>query len=591
MAFGVVFCLSWEVRPTSSQTFCDSVVGTACRVTSDKDWSDDWSQNPVINIGIGPTPPNQTPRLKFHSGANIEASNNIQIGNQPDTDAALIVTGDGTVTSTGRMGVGSLNNAKGTLIVEDNGLVQVNGLFNSAFNPANTATITVQTGGRVEVSGNALIARGGTADATVDGDGARFDVMGSLYVGNEIGSNGTLVIQNGGFVSATTAGLGWGGNGTVTVTGPGSSLSTNGELRIGGGRAPAISGTGTLSVSDGGAVSSGFVSFGYGNGTLNIGNDGMLETGRIFRDPAATGSTHTINFDGGTLRLRRDVSDLFANLSAGSVVLGAGGGIFDTQDYDVSVVSDISGTGMLSKIGTGTLRFTVPMTYTGDTIVEQGILAAGSNDTFASLSHHIIRSNGTLFAEDFDQTLPSLQNEGVVSLSDGTAGNVFTVTGNYVGAGGTIVLDTVLGDDTSPTDLFRIQGDSLGAGILRIQNAGGGGAQTDNGIKVIDVTGASTGTFSLLGDYVHQGEQAVVGGAYAYKLYQGGTATPGDGDWYLRSQLIQADPVPAPDPDTPPALSSWYSCSRDLPSVSAGTNRCSDPAATGWQPLLGGKWQ
>lgn len=37
------------------------------------------------------------------------------------------------------------------------------------------------------------------------------------------------------------------------------------------------------------------------------------------------------------------------------------------------------------------------------------------------------------------------------------------VTGNYVGIGGTIVLDTVLDDDTSPTDLFRILGDSLGA--------------------------------------------------------------------------------------------------------------------------------
>lgn len=67
---------------------------------------------------------------------------------------------------------------------------------------------------------------------------------------------------------------------------------------------------------------------------------------------------------------------------------------------------------------------------------------------------------------------------------------------------------------------------------------GGNGAQTNDGIRVIEVGGNSAGSFSLLGDYVHQGEQAIVAGAYAYKLYQGGKATPNDGDWYLRSELV-----------------------------------------------------
>jgi outer membrane autotransporter protein len=69
---------------------------------------------------------------------------------------------------------------------------------------------------------------------------------------------------------------------------------------------------------------------------------------------------------------------------------------------------------------------------------------------------------------------------------------------------------------------------------VRVINVGGGGAQTVEGIKIIDVGGASNGAFSLLGDYVIQGQQAVVGGAYAYTLQKNGVSTPTDGDWYLR---------------------------------------------------------
>ncbi|MER9328658.1 autotransporter outer membrane beta-barrel domain-containing protein, partial [Mesorhizobium sp. M0488] len=69
-------------------------------------------------------------------------------------------------------------------------------------------------------------------------------------------------------------------------------------------------------------------------------------------------------------------------------------------------------------------------------------------------------------------------------------------------------------------------------------NFGGSGDQTVEGIKIVDVGGISNGSFSLKGNYTFEGDQAVVGGAYAYRLYQGGTSTPGDGDWYLRSALI-----------------------------------------------------
>jgi T5SS/PEP-CTERM-associated repeat protein len=158
LMLGVVF--SFMIGGTQSAlAFCDASGGIVCQVKTDKDWSGAWSDYPSIHIAAGSPPPGQTPTLTFHAGANVEASTAIQIGNLQDSNATLIVDGNGTVVTTGRMGVGALNNAAGTLVVRNDGLVQVSGIFNSAFNPANTATIDVRAGGRIDVAGNAFIAR------------------------------------------------------------------------------------------------------------------------------------------------------------------------------------------------------------------------------------------------------------------------------------------------------------------------------------------------------------------------------------------------------------------------------------------------
>jgi len=70
---------------------------------------------------------------------------------------------------------------------------------------------------------------------------------------------------------------------------------------------------------------------------------------------------------------------------------------------------------------------------------------------------------------------------------------------------------------------------------------------TVEGIKVIDVLGASNGVFNLLGDYELRGQQVVIAGAYGYTLQKNGIADPADGDWYLRSELVD---IP-PDPEIP----------------------------------------
>src|SRR5690606_40333047 len=97
---------------------------------------------------------------------------------------------------------------------------------------------------------------------------------------------------------------------------------------------------------------------------------------------------------------------------------------------------------------------------------------------------------------------------------------------------------------------------------VKIVNLNGSGAPTGEGIKIIDVGGASEGVFSLLGDYAVDGQPAFVAGAYAYLLQKNGVSTPDDGDWYLRSVLAPKDPEPEeptvpkpplnPEPPAPP---------------------------------------
>ena len=104
----------------------------------------------------------------------------------------------------------------------------------------------------------------------------------------------------------------------------------------------------------------------------------------------------------------------------------------------------------------------------------------------------------TLRLGGFDTGMAAFDHAGLVAFAVAAA---LSVAGNYVGHDGTLVVNTVLGDDHSKTDLLKIAGDTSGATNVQVIN-GGAGAPTVNGIKLVDVSGQSNGKFSLLGDYV-----------------------------------------------------------------------------------------
>lgn len=116
-----------------------------------------------------------------------------------------------------------------------------------------------------------------------------------------------------------------------------------------------------------------------------------------------------------------------------------------------------------------------------------------------------------------------LVNAGQVDLGNGTAGEVLTVSAGYSGLGGTLLLDTVLGNDSSATDILVIDGATSGTTTLLVTNVGGAGDKTATGILVIK-TADFTGGFVLDGGSVSAGN-------YTYTLQQGVEG------WYLVSEL------------------------------------------------------
>ncbi|MDV3515328.1 autotransporter outer membrane beta-barrel domain-containing protein [Stenotrophomonas sp. C1657] len=126
---------------------------------------------------------------------------------------------------------------------------------------------------------------------------------------------------------------------------------------------------------------------------------------------------------------------------------------------------------------------------------------------------------------------------GTVALGNASTFNTLTL-GTFDGAGGTLLFNTQLGDDSSLTDKLVIAGDANGQANVRVLNAGGAGAKTDRGIELIDIGGASNAQFDLVG--------RAVGGQYEYFLVK-----DANGNWYLRSELTVAPDPCVVDPTLP----------------------------------------
>ncbi|WP_170207569.1 autotransporter-associated beta strand repeat-containing protein [Luteibacter pinisoli] len=346
------------------------------------------------------------------------------------------------------------------------------------------------------------------------------------------GTGGTVQVDNGnGLVSAS--GMQFLADGYHVTGGDISLVGGAAAIRVGDGSAAGAGITATIDAALNGAGMLVKDDLGTlvlnGSNTYAGGTTVHAGTLQVSRDANLGNALGQLSIDDATLHSTASFT------SARSVGLGGDATVATDAGTTLSLSGGVGGSGSLTKAGAGTLLLGGASTYDGATTVAEGTLAAGTVNVFNHASDTSVQAAGTLDLGGHAQQVASLSNAGTVHFG-ATPGTALTVQGDYVGQGGTLQFTTALGGDASATDTLVVTGNTSGNSLVTVTNVGGAGAPTAQGIKLIDVQGTSGGTFALKGDYLFQGDQAVVAGAYAYRLYRDSPNTV-DGDWYLRSAL------------------------------------------------------
>lgn len=337
------------------------------------------------------------------------------------------------------------------------------------------------------------------SQATLNGSGLSLDVFGVNSNGIEVHGGAVnldamsfIHSQNAGGILAITDGENVSNKATINLSNSAVSAQTVGAQASGTGASislessqiTATDGT-ALQASHGGKISTanGWLSGKHGIQTFSSGNAEF------------TGNT-TIHSESG---------NALESSGSGSLILGSGKAYI---------------TGNIIAENQGEIKLNLNAASTID-----GMISTGNNSrTDVALSENSFwestgNSNLTNLTLDNSTLIISGKN------ASREVGNTVTVNRDYHGNNGVIIFNSILGDDHSTTDKLAIQGDSSGTTQVAVNNLGGQGADTVNGIEVISVGGKSDGEFVKAG--------RIVAGAYEYDLVRG--EGEDNKNWYLSS--------------------------------------------------------
>ncbi len=349
----------------------------------------------------------------------IKVGNNTLTLTGSNTYSGITTINSGTL----QVGNGGTTGTLGSADVTNNGTLSFN--RSNDFTVSNTITSNPGAGavsklgaGKLTLSatntiGNNLFVSAGTLDitgsTTIDGGGG--SNIGFLTVAG----NSSLTVPTGGALTIL---------GTTHTTKPGSIVGQNtagtstllvngGTLTVGGNTGLTLgnnvnTAVGVLTISSGTAtIHAGttalqnplnFVALGRDNATglLNL-DGGTLETSRQFvRDGSGGGAvgsgTATFNFNGGILKALASQTSgagwfetaTTGNFQVVTTNVKEGGAVIDTNGFDANINTVLAHSGAaaidggLVKQGAGTLNLGAANTYTGNTIVTEGVLAVSN---------------------------------------------------------------------------------------------------------------------------------------------------------------------------------------------------------------------
>nr|WP_089679369.1 autotransporter outer membrane beta-barrel domain-containing protein [Escherichia coli] len=400
--------------------------------------------------------------------------------------------------------------------------------------------VTDIRGGNVLMNSNSAL--GQTTEIRLAAD-TQLDMNGhSQTAGKLNGTAGSVLNINGGSLTLTEGGVSAG-----TLTGSGALNVSGGVLDITGASSTF---TASTTIAKDAVVRMNDVS---GLGTGNISNAGTLSlthaSGSLGNNLSGTGTVSLLSSDTQLSGNNSGYSGLFivdessqltvsATENLGAASVNNSGTLVLNSATDWQLTNDVSGSGTVRKTGSGSLTVGNNAAWTGQTDIDAGTLILGNAGAPVMLasSQVNITENGTL--SGYGGVAGNVTNSGTLDLRADAPGNVLTVGGNYTGNNGTLLMNTVLGDDSSVTDKLVIKGDASGQTRVAVTNAGGTGAQTLNGIELIHVDGNADSA-----EFVQAGR--IAAGAYDYRLGRGQGSN--SGNWYLTSGKNTPDPDSKPE--------------------------------------------
>ncbi|CAI8868740.1 autotransporter outer membrane beta-barrel domain-containing protein [Pseudomonas sp. IT-P218] len=316
-----------------------------------------------------------------------------------------------------------------------------------------------------------------------------------------------------------------------------------------------------------------------GNLVTGFGTDTIIVSGgRIGGNISVSGGNDSITVTGGEIvgEIRTSVGDDTLTWEGGGIIRSAilmGDGndqatlrnLNDTILAQTPTIDGGNGSDLLTFDNTtssGAARYTNWETVNldkGSRFDFDGNFVLGDSDTGSGVfnidsSSVVTSTQGSLTPFTAGQRA-TLNNAGVIDLSSGNSrtSDTLTVQGNYAGNGGQLWVQSVLGDDSSPSDKLVVKDGTLtGTTSITVNNLGGTGAATlQNGIQVVQAQGTAisdSGAFTL--------RTPLSAGAFDYQLFKGGVTAGSENSWFLRSSVVAAPvvEVPNPNPALPPIL-------------------------------------
>ncbi len=434
--------------------------------------------NGTLQVGNGGTTGSVGPgNINNHGTFAVDRSDDVQLDNVISGTGVLEQLGAGTLILTaGNTYSGGTVISNGTLQVGDGGLTgslgtgNVNNYSRLVFNRSNDVEVNNS------ISGTGSLIQAGSGTVTLTGN--------NTYSGGTVISNGTLQVGNGGTTGAIGSGPVYNDGALVlkrsdvlTVSGSITGSGTLSQVGIG-----TVILTGTNSYSGLTTISTGTLQIGNGGktGTLGTGtveNHGMLAFKRsdsLVVSNLVTGSGQVEQAGSGTTVLTADNTYSGGTLiSAGTLQVGEGGStgwigtgdvtnnsvlVFNRGD-DIVVDNAISGTGMLVQAGAGVMVLRGSNSYSGLTLITNGVLQVGDGGTTGSLGTGSVTNNTALVFNRADDIVVNNLISGSGTLAH-VGDGVLTLTANNNYSGITAITN----------------------GTLQVGNGGGSGAIGTNEI-------------------------------------------------------------------------------------------------------------